>query len=56
MVFILKYGRSEKAKDKFDPNLDWEGTTEDGEGDGEFKIAEHGDDPDSWVAYVAALK
>ena len=30
----------------------WEGTTKNGEGDGEFKRVEKGDDCSSWVAYV----
>jgi hypothetical protein len=31
----------------------WEGTDEDGEGDGEFTRVEHGEDCESWVAYLA---
>lgn len=34
----------------------WEGTTEDGEGNGEFFLAEHGEVCQSWVAYISALK
>lgn len=34
----------------------WEGTTKDGEGDGEFSITEQGEECDSWVAYIAACK
>lgn len=35
----------------------WEGTDEETqEGDGEFTISEEGDDSESWIAYVAALK
>lgn len=34
----------------------WEGTTEDGEGDGEFSITEQGEECESWVAYIAACK
>jgi SAM-dependent methyltransferase len=34
----------------------WEGTTEDGEGDGEFFRADKGEDCDSWVSYLVALK
>jgi hypothetical protein len=34
----------------------WEGTTEDGEGDGNFYIADKGEDCDSWVSYLAAYK
>ncbi len=34
----------------------WEGTTDDGEGDGEFKRVEHGEDCESWVAYVVGEK
>jgi len=37
-------------------NTYWEGTTEDGEGDGEYNIAETGDDCESWVSYLVALK
>lgn len=34
----------------------WEGTTEDGEGDGDFKRVEKGEDCEAWVAYVAGEK
>lgn len=34
----------------------WEGTTKDGEGDGDFKRVTHGEDCDSWVAYIVAEK
>ncbi len=34
----------------------WEGTDEDGEGDGDFKIAEHGECDPSWNAYVIGVK
>jgi SAM-dependent methyltransferase len=34
----------------------WEGTTDDGEGDGNFHLAEKGEVCESWVAYLAALK
>ena len=34
----------------------WEGTTADGEGDGDFKQVESGEDCESWVSYVAATK
>lgn len=34
----------------------WEGTDEDGEGDGEFQPVEQGEDCESWVAYIAGLK
>ena len=34
----------------------WEGTTDDGEGDGEFKRVEKGEDCESWVAYVVGEK
>jgi SAM-dependent methyltransferase len=34
----------------------WEGTTDDGDGDGNFQIADQGEDCESWVSYIAALK
>lgn len=34
----------------------WEGTDEDGEGDGEFKRVTQGEDCESWVAYIVAEK
>ena len=34
----------------------WEGTEDDGEGDGEFKRVEKGEDCDSWVAYIVGDK
>ena len=34
----------------------WEGTDEDGEGDGVYSETEHGEDCESWVAYVVAMK
>lgn len=34
----------------------WEGTDKNGEGDGEFKIAETGEECQSWVSYIAARK
>jgi len=34
----------------------WEGTDEDGEGDGEFERVEVGEDCESWVAYLACEK
>lgn len=37
-------------------NTYWEGTTEDGEGDGDYQIAESGDECESWVSYITALK
>ena len=37
-------------------NTYWEGTTDDGEGDGDFFLADKGEDCDSWVSYIAALK
>jgi hypothetical protein len=37
-------------------NTYWEGTTEDGEGDGEYVITEKGDDCESWVSYIVAVK
>lgn len=33
----------------------WEGTDEDGEGDGEFTPSETGEECDSWVAYIVGL-
>ncbi|MAE73312.1 MAG: hypothetical protein CL675_04405 [Bdellovibrionaceae bacterium] len=34
----------------------WEGTTEDGDGDGEFKAVTKGEDCEAWVSYVVGLK
>lgn len=34
----------------------WEGITEDGGGDGEFKIVKEGEACESWIAYLAAVK
>ncbi|MCJ8277529.1 MAG: class I SAM-dependent methyltransferase [Bdellovibrionales bacterium] len=34
----------------------WEGTDEDGEGDGEFKRVTKGEDCESWVAYIVSEK
>ena len=34
----------------------WEGTDEDGEGDGEFKRVTEGEDCESWIAYIVAEK
>lgn len=34
----------------------WEGTTKSGGGDGVFKATEKGEDCDSWIAYIAAVK
>jgi len=34
----------------------WEGTTDDGEGDGNFKRVMQGEDCESWIAYIAAEK
>ena len=34
----------------------WEGTDEDGEGDGEFKPVTQGEDCESWIAYLVAEK
>lgn len=34
----------------------WEGTDDDGEGDGEFKPVEKGEDCESWIAYIVAEK
>ncbi len=37
-------------------NLYWEGTTDTGEGDGDYKLAEKGEPCEAFVAYIAALK
>jgi hypothetical protein len=34
----------------------WEGSTEDGEGDGNFKLREHGEEAEAWVCYLVAVK
>lgn len=34
----------------------WEGTTKKGEGDGNFQRAQHGEDCESWVAYITGEK
>jgi SAM-dependent methyltransferase len=34
----------------------WEGSTSDGYGDGDFKVVEHGDECEAYVAYLRALK
>ena len=34
----------------------WEGTTDEGEGDGEFNPSEIGEECESWIAYVVAAK
>ncbi|MEZ4873308.1 MAG: class I SAM-dependent methyltransferase [Bdellovibrionales bacterium] len=34
----------------------WEGTDEDGEGDGEFSRVDKGEECESWVAYIVGLK
>lgn len=34
----------------------WEGTDEDGEGDGEFSTTEVGEECESWIAYIVACK
>lgn len=34
----------------------WEGTNEDGEGDGEYYVADSGDDCESWVSYIVGIK
>jgi hypothetical protein len=34
----------------------WEGTTDDGEGDGNFQPVTEGEDCESWIAYIAAEK
>ena len=39
-----------------DVKVYWEGTNVDGSGDGEFNIAESGDEGESWVSYLAALR
>jgi len=37
-------------------DVHWEGTDEDGEGDGDFRVRDHVDADPAWVAYVVALK
>lgn len=37
-------------------NTYWEGTDEDGEGDGEYVVTEIGDDCESWVSYIVGMK
>lgn len=39
-----------------DIHVYWEGTTKSGEGDGHFKSVDKGEDCESWIAYLAALK
>jgi hypothetical protein len=34
----------------------WEGSTPDGEGDGNFQVAEHGEEAEAWVCYLVAVK
>lgn len=34
----------------------WEGSTPDGEGDGEFRRVEHGEDCEAWICYILGLK
>ena len=34
----------------------WEGSTDDGEGDGDFKVSTRGEECEAWVAYVSAHK
>jgi hypothetical protein len=34
----------------------WEGTDEDGEGNGEFELATQGEECESWVSYIVAVK
>ena len=34
----------------------WEGTTADGEGDGEYKQVHKGEECESWVAYIVGKK
>ena len=34
----------------------WEGTDEDGDGNGEFTVTEEGEDCESWVAYIVGIK
>jgi SAM-dependent methyltransferase len=34
----------------------WEGTGEDGEGNGEWSITKHGDADEGWIAYLVAMK
>lgn len=39
-----------------DVQIYWEGTDEDGDGDGQFTRTETGEDCESWVAYIVAVK
>jgi len=39
-----------------DVSVYWEGTDEDGDGDGEFTKAEVGEDCESWICYISAKK
>ena len=39
-----------------DTHVYWEGTTDDGEGDGEFKSVSQGEDCESWIAYIVGEK
>jgi len=34
----------------------WEGTDEDGEGDGDFQLSSEGDDSEGWIAYIVAKR
>ena len=38
------------------PTVYWEGTTKDGEGNGEFSPSTEGEECESWIAYLAVLK
>jgi SAM-dependent methyltransferase len=40
----------------FKPSVYWEGTGEDGEGNGEFYRTLQGEADDSWIAYIVAVK
>jgi hypothetical protein len=33
----------------------WEGTDEDGEGDGEFTLERQAENTDAWIAYLVAI-
>ena len=39
-----------------DARVYWEGTTKNGEGDGQFEVVSKGEACESWIAYIAALK
>jgi hypothetical protein len=37
-------------------NVYWEGVTEDGKGDGNYVVSQQGDECQTWIAYLVALK